>query len=113
MNTVEIIDYDQKMRDKLVECNEWLSGRDVAVANLAEAKLAYENAQAQVAEYTDENIDLVVQYRDDLKRRLGIVDDIIAYVDEEEITEVHDEQVAEKCVCDEIATDEIVEQPIV
>ncbi len=104
---MQIVDIEKLMRDKLNECDEWLSGKDNALVALEEARVAFEKAQAQVAEYTDENIAQVVAYRDELKSRLGIVDKV------EEVAEAHDEQVVEQIAVAEVASDEIVEHPLV
>jgi hypothetical protein len=104
---MQIVDIEKLMRDKLNECDEWLSGKDNALVALEEARVAFEKAQAQVAEYTDENIAQVVAYRDELKSRLGIVDKV------EEVAEAHDEQVVEQVAVAEVASDEIVEHPLV
>lgn len=104
---MQIVDIEKLMRDKLNECDEWLSGKDNALVALEEARVAFEKAQAQVAEYTDENIAQVVAYRDELKSRLGVVDKV------EEVAEAHDEQVVEQVAVAEVASDEIVEHPLV
>lgn len=104
---MQIVDIEKLMRDKLNECDEWLSGKDNALVALEETRVAFEKAQAQVAEYTDENIAQVVAYRDELKSRLGIVDKV------EEVAEAHDEQVVEQIAVAEVASDEIVEHPLV
>lgn len=104
---MQIVDIEKLMRDKLNECDEWLSGKDNALVALEEARVAFEKAQAQVAEYTDENIAQVVAYRDELKSRLGIVDKV------EEVAEAHDEQVVEQIAVAEVASDEVVEHPLV
>lgn len=104
---MQIVDIEKLMRDKLNECDEWLSGKDNALIALEEARVAFEKAQAQVAEYTDENIAQVVAYRDELKSRLGVVDKV------EEVAEAHDEQVVEQVAVAEVASDEIVEHPLV
>lgn len=107
---MQIVDIEKLMRDKLNECDEWLLGKDNALVALEEARVAFEKAQAQVAEYTEENIAQVVAYRDDLKSRLGIVDVVEEPV--AEVAEAHDEQVVEQCAVAEVAGDEIVEQPL-
>jgi hypothetical protein len=107
---MELINIEQLMRDKLDECNAWLGGKDKAVAELEEARVAFEKAQANVADYTEENIAQVVAYRDDLKSRLGIADVVEEPV--AEVAEAHDEQVVEQCAVAEVAGDEIVEQPL-
>ena len=104
---MQIVDIEKLMRDKLDECNAWLGGKDKAVAELEEARVAFEKAQANVADYTEENIAQVVAYRDELKSRLGIVDKV------EEVAEAHDEQVVEQIAVAEVASDEIVEHPLV
>ena len=105
---MQIVDIEKLMRDKLNECDEWLSGKDNALIALEEARVAFEKAQANVADYTEENIAQVVAYRDDLKSRLGIVDVVEEPV--VEVAEAHDEQVVEQCAVAEVAGDEIVEQ---
>lgn len=107
---MQIVDIEKLMRDKLNECDEWLSGKDNALIALEEARVAFEKAQANVADYTEENIAQVVAYRDDLKSRLGIVDVVEEPV--AEVAEAHDEQVVEQCAVAEVAGDEIVEQPL-
>ena len=107
---MQIVDIEKLMRDKLNECDEWLSGKDNALVALEEARVAFEKAQANVADYTEENIAQVVAYRDDLKSRLGIVDVVEEPV--VEVAEAHDEQVVEQCAVAEVAGDEIVEQPL-
>lgn len=111
MNKIEIVDYEQKMRDKLTECDEWLNGKDNAVEELENAKIALALAQEKVNDYTDDNIAQVVAYRDNLKAKLGIVDEVCT--EEVNAVEAHDEQVVEQYAVVEIATDEIVEQPLV
>ena len=108
---MQIVDIEKLMRDKLNECDEWLSGKDNALVALEEARVAFEKAQAQVAEYTDENIAQVVAYRNDLKSRLGIVDVVEEPV--VEVAEAHDEQVVEQIAVAEVSSDEIVEHPLV
>ena len=107
---MQIVNIEKLMRDKLNECDEWLSGKDNALVALEEARVAFEKAQANVADYTEENIAQVVAYRDDLKSRLGIVDVVEEPV--AEVAEAHDEQVVEQCAVAEVAGDEIVEQPL-
>lgn len=77
---MELINIEQLMRDKLDECNDWLGGKDKAVAKLDEAekayesaRLAYEQAKNDVADYNDDNIARVSEYKRDLEHRLGIV----------------------------------------
>lgn len=107
---MQIVDIEKLMRDKLNECDEWLSGKDNALIALEEARVAFEKAQSNVADYTEENIAQVVAYRDDLKSRLGIIDVVEEPV--AEVAEAHDEQVVEQCAVAEVAGDEIVEQPL-
>ena len=93
---MELINIEQLMRDKLDECNAWLGGKDEAVSRLDEAekayesaRLAYEQAKNDVADYNDENIVDVEKYKSDLEHRLGIV------VEQPEVVDVVDEAVAE------------------
>lgn len=110
---MELINIEQLMRDKLNECEAWLVGRSEAVVELAIAREAYLKAEEKVAEYNDENICAVVAYRDDLKARLGIVDE--KEVVEEVVEEVKEEApiVRPTPVVEEVISDEIVETPII
>ena len=114
---MEIISIEQLMKDKLAECDTWLAGNDEAVAELARARELYLKAEEKVAEYTEKNIVDVVAYRDDLKARLGIVDEVkeeVVLVDEKAVAEpVVAERVIPTQVEEELATDEIVEMPII
>lgn len=90
------IDIEQLIHDKLDECKAWLDGKDDAVAKLEDAekayesaRLAYEQAKNDVADYNDENIAEVEKYKSDLEHRLGIV------VEQPEVVDVVDEAVAE------------------
>lgn len=82
---MEIVNIEQLMRDKLNECDEWLNGKDEAVARLDEAEKAYEAARidyerkkADVADYNDENVARVAEYKRDLEKRLGIEPEPVA-----------------------------------
>lgn len=110
---MELINIEQLMRDKLNECDAWLVGKDEAVRELALAKELYLKAQEKVEEYTEENITAVSNYRDDLRVRLGIVDE--KEVVEEVVEEVKEEApiVRPTPVVEEVITDEIVETPII
>ncbi len=102
---MEIINIDDLMREKLSQCEEFLNGKDEAIAKRDEARLALEKAEAALAEYDNADyVATIVAYRDDLERRLGIVEKVVA--------EAHDEQVVEQCAVAEVAGDEIVEQPL-
>lgn len=101
---MEIINIEQLMRNKLNDCYDFLNGKDKAVARLEEARIAYESAQAAVAQYNDAFIEEVKAYAKDLELKLGI----------EQAVEAHDEQVVEQpTVSEEIPTDEIIEQPLI
>ena len=111
---MEIISIEQLMKDKLAECDMWLADKDIAIDELAKAKEVLARAEAKVAEYTEENIIAVEKYRDDLKARLGIVDEVAEEVAEVEI--VKEEvpvpiQEAPHTIIQE-QTDEIAEMPI-
>lgn len=109
---MEFVDIEQMMKDKLVECDDFLNGKDVAVARVCGLREELAKAEEELRAYEDvEYVDRVIAYRDDLKRRLGIVDVV------EEVAEAHNEQVVECAVEQptapvEVATDEIVEQPL-
>lgn len=77
---MEIVNFEDLMRAKLAECDEWLDGYDDAVAKCAdcekayeEARVALEKAKADVADYNDENIKRVSDYKAQLEDKLGIV----------------------------------------
>ena len=105
-HSVEIINYDERMLRKLKECNDFLNGKDAAIEKRDLARAEYEAAERALAEYDDvEYVNKVIDYRDSLKARLGIVDEVVA--------EAHDEQVVEQVAVAEVASDEIVEHPLV
>lgn len=111
VNSVEIVDYDKLMREKLSQCEEFLNGKDEAIAKRDEARLALEKAEAALAEYDNADyVATIVTYRDDLKARLGIVD--VVEQPTVEVAEAHDEQVVEQCAVATVTGDEIVEQPL-
>ncbi len=88
---MDFIDIEKLMRTELAKCDEFLNGKDKAVAELNEARIALEKAEQAVAEYEDADyVAKVVSYRDDLKSRLGIVDVVEEPVPE--VAEAQDEQ---------------------
>lgn len=88
---MDFIDIEKLMRTELAKCDEFLNGKDKAVAELNEARIALEKAEQAVAEYEDADyVAKVVAYRDDLKSRLGIVDVVEEPV--VEVSEAQDEQ---------------------
>lgn len=100
---MDFIDIEKLMRTELAKCDEFLNGKDKAVAELNEARIALEKAEQAVAEYEDADyVAKVVSYRDDLKSRLGIVD-----VVEEPIAEVAEAQDEQNVV--EAASDAVPE----
>ena len=89
-HSVEIINYDERMLRKLKECNDFLNGKDAAIEKRDLARAEYEAAERALAEYDDvEYVNKVIDYRDSLKARLGIVDEVVA--------EAHDEQPCQDC----------------
>lgn len=77
---MEIVNFEDLMRAKLAECDEWLDGYDDAVAKCEdcekayeEARVALEKAKADVADYNDDNIKRVSDYKAQLEDKLGIV----------------------------------------
>lgn len=86
---MEFVDIEKLMHDKYEECNAWLGGKEDAVAAVENARVALAQAEAVLSEYNDEYIAKVVAYRDNLKARLGIVDEVVA--------EAHDEQPCQDC----------------
>lgn len=71
---MKIVNFEDAMREKLNECNEWLTGKDDALVALVDAEAKYNLAKEAVAEYTDENVLAVTEYRNNLKSKLGFVD---------------------------------------
>lgn len=103
---VEFVDIEKLMHDKLDECNAWLDGKDAAIAKRDEARIALEKAEAEVAEYNDDAyVAELTAYRDGLKSKLGIVDEVVA--------EAHDEQLGEECAEQDPAPVVFVEQPLI
>lgn len=103
---MEIINFDNLMREKLAQCEEFLNGKDEAIAKRDEARLALEKAEAALAEYDNADyVATIVAYRDDLKAKLGIVDEVVA--------EAHDEQPGEECAEQDPAPVVFVEQPLI
>lgn len=91
MESVKIIDIDQLMRTELARCDAFLNGKDDAIAKRDAARVALEQAEADVAEYDDADyVAQVIVYRDDLKSRLGIVD--VVEEPAAEVSEAQDEQ---------------------
>lgn len=110
---MEIISIEQLMKDKLAECDMWLADKDIAIDELAKAKEVLARAEAKVAEYTEENIIAVEKYRDDLKARLGIVDEVVEVAEVEIVKEevpVPIQEVPHTIIQEQ--TDEIAEMPI-
>nr|DAR59139.1 MAG TPA: hypothetical protein [Caudoviricetes sp.] len=103
---MEIVNIDDLMREKLSQCEEFLNGKDEAIAKRDEARLALEKAEAALAEYDNADyVATIVAYRDDLRKRLGIVDEVVA--------EAHDEQLGEECAEQDPAPVVFVEQPLI
>lgn len=103
---MEIVNIDDLMREKLSQCEEFLNGKDEAIAKRDEARLALEKAEAALAEYDNADyVATIVAYRDDLERRLGIVEKVVA--------EAHDEQIGEECAEQDPAPVVFVEQPLI
>lgn len=77
---MEIVNFEDLMRAKLAECDEWLDGYDGAVEKCndcekayEEARVALEKAKTDVADYNDDNIKRVSDYKAQLEDKLGIV----------------------------------------
>lgn len=107
VNSVEIVDYDERMRIKLAECDRFFNGKDAAIERVEQARIELENAESALAEYDNaEYVEKLTAYREYLKHKLGVVEPVA------EVAEAHDEQVVEQCAVAEVAGDEIVEQPL-
>lgn len=76
MESVQIVDIDELMRNKLDECDRFLNGKDAAIGKRDLARAELEKAEAVLAEYDNaEYVETITNYRDGLKQRLGIVDE--------------------------------------
>lgn len=78
---MEFINFEELIKSKIAECEEWLVGEEKARKNLDDAnealKNAYEaveNARVALAEYNEENIARVCEYRKELREHIGLVD---------------------------------------
>lgn len=106
VNSVEIVDYDERMRIKLAECDRFFNGKDAAIERVEQARTELENAESALAEYDNvEYVEKLTAYREYLRHKLGIVDEVVA--------EAHDEQLGEECAEQDPAPVVFVEQPLI
>lgn len=90
VNSVEIVDYDERMRIKLDECDRFFNGKDAAIERVKQARIELENAESALAEYDNvEYVEKLTAYREYLRHKLGVVEP-------EVVAEVQDEPVAEQ-----------------
>ena len=76
MESVQIVDYDELMRIKLDECDKFLNGKDAAIERRDLARAELEAAETALAEYDNmEYVQTITDYREKLKKSLGIVDE--------------------------------------
>lgn len=75
VNSVEIVDFDERMRVKLAECDAFFNGKDAAIERVEQARAELEAAENALAEYDNvEYVEKLTAYRDDLARKLGVVE---------------------------------------
>ena len=55
---------------KLGECENWLNGKDEALAQLEDAQAKYEEAKKNVEDYTEDNIAQVESYKKYVEEKL-------------------------------------------
>lgn len=72
---MEIVIFEDLMRKKLAECEDWLNGGEVAKERVAKAEAELVEAQNALSQYNDQYIEEVKAYMSDLKARLGICDE--------------------------------------
>lgn len=90
INSVEIVDIDELMRNKLAQCDAFFNGKDAAIERVEQARVELKAAENALAEYDDvEYVEKLTAYRDDLARKLGVVEKPIVA---EEVSEAQDEQ---------------------
>lgn len=97
---MEFVNFEDLIKAKVAECDEWLVGEEKAREDLAKAEdalkaayVAVEEARVAVAEYNEDNIARVKEYRKELRDHLGIVDEPEVVVEEvvEEVLPTTDE----------------------
>lgn len=86
---MEFVNFEELIKAKVVECDEWLVGEEKAREELANAEaalkaayVAVEEARVAVADYNEDNIARVKAYRKELRDHLGIVDEPEVVVEE-------------------------------
>lgn len=86
---MEFVNFEELIKAKVAECDEWLVGEEKAREDLSKAEdelkaayLAVEEARVAVAEYNEDNIARVKEYRKELRDHLGIVDEPEVVVEE-------------------------------
>ena len=97
---MEFVNFEDLIKAKVAECDEWLVGEEKAREDLAKAEdalkaayVAVEEARVAVADYNEDNIARVAAYRKELRDNLGIVDEPEVVVEEvvEEVLPAIDE----------------------
>lgn len=86
---MEFVNFEELIKAKVAECDEWLVGEEKAREDLAKAEdalkaayIAVEEARVAVADYNEDNIARVKAYRKELRDHLGIVDEPESVVEE-------------------------------
>lgn len=86
---MEFVNFEELIKAKVAECDEWLVGEEKAREDLVKAEdalkaayVAVEGARVAVAEYNEDNIARVKEYRKELRDHLGIVDEPEVVVEE-------------------------------
>lgn len=79
---MEFVNFEELIKAKVAECDEWLGGEEAARKALVDAEEALakahedvEKARIELSDYNPENIDRVKAYRKELRDHLGIVDE--------------------------------------
>lgn len=79
---MEFVNFEELIKSKIAECDEWLGGEEEARVALGEAEHALEEAikaldlaKEALGEYNAENIERVKEYRKELRSNLGLVDE--------------------------------------
>ena len=92
---MEFVNFEELIKAKVAECDEWLGGEEDARKALADAEEALakahadvEKARVELSDYNPDNIERVKAYRKELRNHLGIVDELEVIVAEEPIATI-------------------------
>lgn len=92
---MEFVNFEELIKAKVAECDEWLGGEEDARKALADAEEALvkahadvEKARVELSDYNPDNIERVKAYRKELRDHLGIVDEPEVIVAKEPIATI-------------------------